>query len=299
MLGVFKGVNPSPGASKKSVIDEKNDEDENNISAASDRNRRNHTIETKNKLSLKNIVQNILKNTKNIFTKEESNQPNDMLLRTIVIKKLILYLILVFIALSSAYLGYVTVYKEYQSYSFKAQSLDKITKYHNLTSAVLSEYMHKESINARPLDASYTSSKKTADLDNVKNRISTFKNELNSFDIDINVREDMFFRDMARSEVDFKVRYQGTTAEVRRASKYTILMIMLEKVLTMDNSEFDRVEALNFVYDNYLHIINRYFLDSFDATRNEANSMTIEVKVYLGVTRTSRLPTWCFTECST
>lgn len=102
---------------------------------------------------------------------------------------------------------------------------------------------------------------------------------MNSFDIDYNVREDLFFRDLAQQEIEFKVRYDTPTLEIRRASKYTVLMIMLEKLLTIDNSKFDKVEALNFINDNYLHTINKYFLDSFQATREEAIEMTNQVKV--------------------
>lgn len=218
------------------------------------------------RLNMKMVIQNIFKNIKNVFTKEESNQPNEALLRTKIIKRVILYLVLAFIAMSSSYFGYLTVTQQYQAHLFKADSLFKITVYHNATLAVLNEYLFRDVIIARPTDAAYTAQAKSTDLADVAGRISMFRSQLNSMDIDTNVRNDLFFTSIGSVQKTFAVRYSsmGVTSH-KLASRYTILMLMLEKVLTMDNSAFDKQEALFFVEDNFLSIINRYFMDSFVA----------------------------------
>ena len=106
----------------------------------------------KSRYSLKNVVSTILRNIKNVFLKDENNQPNEVLLRTILIKKLILYLVVVLISISSFYLIYETIYKETILYNFKVQSTYKITRYHNTTLSVLNEYLYRESILQRLQD---------------------------------------------------------------------------------------------------------------------------------------------------
>ena len=98
------------------------------------------------------MVSTILRNIKNVFLKDENNQPNEVLLRTILIKKLILYLVVVLISISSFYLIYETIYKETILYNFKVQSTYKITRYHNTTLSVLNEYLYRESILQRLQD---------------------------------------------------------------------------------------------------------------------------------------------------
>ena len=279
LLGFLKTGNQPKTSGTKTMAEDKSGDEELDLSMGSNQSKLNQTIDTKNKMSLKTVIQNLLKNTKNIFTKEEANQPNDMLLRTIVIKKLILYLILTFMALSSIYLGYSTIYMQYQSYEFKVDSLYKVTRYQNLTVAVLNEYFHRDAINSRDLDSSYSASTQIADLKDVDLRIRMFKDQLNSFDIDYNVRQDLFFKGLSQAEQSFTVRYDNSSGETRQASKYTILMIMLEKVLTMDNSQFDKVEAFSFINDNFLHVVNAYFLEAFAVTRDECNKMVADGKV--------------------
>lgn len=255
---------------------------------ASDQTKRSKIIDAKNKLSLKTVIQNMLKNTKNVFTKEEGNQPNDVLLRTIIIKKLIFYLIFAYIALSTSYMGYLTISQQFLIYDFKIGSLFKVTRYHNLTVALLNEYYHREVVVSRPLDIFYTSRNMTDDLTEVATRITSFRDQLNSFDIDINVRQDLFFKDLARTEVSFVIRYAESQQQTQQASKYTILMVMLEKVLTIDNSEFDKEEAFNFIDDNFLQIVNQYLLDSFNTTWAECSKMTADGKVGVEQTRNLR-----------
>ena len=267
-------LNQSYGS--KSAMDDvaKSDNQSNN----SEKGRKAQLIQSKNKYTLKVIIQNLLKNYRNLFTKTDAFQPKEMLLRTTVIKKLILYLILLFIALSTSYLGYINVYMQYSAYEFKVDSVYKVTRYHNLTVAVLNEYYHRDAINSRPLDSLYNSTNRTSDLKEVSNRIETFRDLLNSFDIDYNVRQDLFFRNLAQQELNFVVRYSENLSEVRQASRYTILIIMLEKLLTIDRSEFDKNEAFFFINDNFLSIMDDYLLSSFEASFQEAEKIIADSK---------------------
>lgn len=235
------------------------------------------------KQNMKTVIQNILKNIKNVFTKTEGTQPNEMLLRTIVIKKIIQYLILAFIALTSTYLGYLTIYQQYQTFDFKVNSLYKVTRYHNLTVALINEYLHRDTINTRPqFDPTYSSQQQSTDLTEVTGRINEFLNDLNNFDIDINIRTDLFFTTLGQQQSSFTLQYNGSGTEVRQASKYTILMIMLEKLLTIDVSASNTIATFDYIGLNFLSVIDRYLLDSFSLTMAGGATIVTNGKASLG-----------------
>ena len=56
-------------------------------------------------------------------------------------------------------------------------------------------------------------------------------------------------------------------------------MVMLEKLITLDNSDFDRTEAFYFIEDNYLTIVNQYFIRAFHLAIDEASEMLQAGKV--------------------
>lgn len=230
-------------------------------------------------LNLKKTIQDIFKNIKNVFSKEEGNQPNDTLLRTTVIKKVILYLILSFMALASAYLGYLTIYQQYQTYLFKIDSMYKTTVYHNMTISVINEYAYRELALSRPLSDTYTAEMKRRDELDVAWRINEFKTQLNSLDINTNVRNDLFFTSIGSVQEKFLMRYAANDTDIHIASRYTILMLLLEKLLTAEKSIADKQEALYFIQDNFLSIINKYFLDSFDMTNSENDKIVSDGRV--------------------
>lgn len=234
-----------------------------------------------NKINLKAIIQNIFKNIKNVFSKEETNQPNETLLRTTVIKKIILYLILAFIAMSSIYIGYLTIKQQYISYIFKIDSMYKTTVYHNMTISVINEFTYGDLIASRPLTSDYTRAMKDRDTAEVVKRLMIFKNQLNSLDIDTNVRNDLFFTSLGAEKNNFTMRYSPdkSNANIQVASKYTILMLMLEKVLRAEKSDSYKAEAYYFIDDNYLSIINKFFLDSFDISDAENDKIISDGKV--------------------
>lgn len=245
------------------------------------RRQRGDNNENRTKYTLKNVIQTIFKNIKNVFTKDETNQPNDMLLRTTLIKKFIMYLVIAMMLMSTFYLIYITIYQQYLEFEFKFTSALQITKYHNLTIAVINEYAHRGAIERRPIiDPDFTLDAKALQLNDTKSRIDYSRNILMSMDIDTNVRSDLFFSTIGIENNVFRIRYNLNGGERVNSSKYTILMIMLEKLITIDNSVDDLNEANLYIEDNFLPIINKFFIDCFEATYTDASNILSSNRVY-------------------
>ena len=238
--------------------------------------------EKKVEMNMKNIIHIMFKNIKNIFTKEESNVPKDMLLRTILIKKLILYLIVLLIMMSTFYLVFISIYVQYNEYKSKLQSSLMITKYHNITTGVINEYIHRDIIQYRSNTSidSYNSTKKVIDTLNNNRRIERFRLDLLDKDSDTNIRSDFFFTPIGSHISRFVLRYLYTDdIHMSDASTYTIFMILIEKIITIDNSYEDTIEARVFIDDNFINIINPYFIDSFKSSMDECTRLLRVMKV--------------------
>jgi hypothetical protein len=221
----------------------------------------------KNKLNLKFVIQNIFKNIKNIFTNDELNIPNQILFRAVVIKRLMNILLLLFMSAATSYLVYITILQQYTTYNFKLASIFAITKYQNVTISLINEYMirslycNDDPNNQRPFC-----------LD-VESRIGSFRNIMSAQDIDNNVRNDFFFSSLGQTNVSFVLDYPNLDPRNATSSKYTITMLLLEKLLAYDISDENEGDAQVFIDDNFLPIVNQYFTDSKQAVLESARSI--------------------------
>lgn len=221
----------------------------------------------KSKLNLKFVIQNIFKNTKNIFTMDELNVPNETLFRAVVIKKAMIYLMLLLMSASIGYLVYITNIQQYVDYNFKLDSMFAITKYQNATISLINEFM------MRSLYCNDNRSDTTNFCRETESRIKSFRETMSSQDIDNNVRNDFFFSAIGQTNVTFVLDYPDLEPRNASASKYTITMMMLEKLLAYDISESNKGDARVFIDNNFLSIINQYFTDSKQATQEAARSI--------------------------
>ena len=267
-------------ASQRGDVYEIQREDSMNSSAS----QRKEDRDVKPKLNLKMIIQSLFKNIKNPFINDETNVPKEILLRTILIKKLILYLVFLLIGMSTFYLIYISVFLQFRQYRFKLNSALTITQYHNITLGVINEYLFTDTINIRQAIATenYSAEQKAIDEKKTNSRIESFRTRLLDTDIDDNVRSDFFFTDIGANKTQFLLRYSfAESAQPFEATKYTIYIMLLEKIVTIADSSDDREEAIVFIQDNFLNIVNRYFLDSFDSTLGECSRLLDTLKVGL------------------
>jgi hypothetical protein len=221
----------------------------------------------KNKLNLKLVIQNIFKNIKNIFTNDELNIPNQTLFRAVVIKRLMNILLLLFMSAATGYLVYITILQQYTTYNFKLTSIFAITRYQNVTISLINEYMMRSLYcNDDPLNGSTF-------CRDVESRIGSFRNIMGAQDIDNNVRNDFFFSSLGQTNVSFILDYPNLDPRNATSSKYTITIMLLEKLLAYDISDQNEGDAQVFLDDNFLPIVNQYFTDSKQAAQEAAQSI--------------------------
>lgn len=255
---------PSPTKVKDSLFDGPGNLDDGGTSFIA---RMEAGMDKKSKLNLKFVIQNIFKNIKNIFTNDELNVPNETLFRAVVIKKAMIYLVLLLMSAAIGYLVYVTNIQQYSNYNFKLDSMFAITKYQNATISLINEYM------IRSLYCSNNAADPRAFCKDVESRIFSFRNIMGNQDIDNNVRNDFFFSSVGQTNVSFVLDYPDLSPRNASASKYTITLMMLEKLLAYDISAANQGDARVFIDNNFLAIINQYFIDCKQAALDSANSI--------------------------
>lgn len=254
----------SPNKIKESIFDGQARDDDGGTSFIA---RMEAGMDKKSKLNLKFVIQNIFKNIKNIFTNDELNVPNETLFRAVVIKKAMIYLVLLLMSASVGYLIYVTNIQQYSNYNFKLDSMFAITKYQNATISLINEYM------IRSLYCGDNSADPQTFCRDVESRISSFRDIMGNQDIDNNVRNDFFFSTIGQTNVSFILDYPDLEPRNATASKYTITLMMLEKLLAYDISNSNKGDARVFIDNNFLSIINQYFIDCKQAALDSADSI--------------------------
>lgn len=239
----------------------------------------------KSRTTTKAVLQMLFKSLRNLFTKEESNVPNEMLLRTQLIKKIVFYIVVVLVGMSTFYLIYEAIIQKLGNYDFAVQSMLMVTTYHNMTISVINELLHRDTIVYSALNSTAVfnpaAANTTADWNVTSDRLKYFKGLLLNLDIDNNVRSDFFFSETGQLRVQFNITYPNATTRFGTSSKYTIMMMMLEKLITIDNNEYYRQSAMLFLNDNFLTIVNQYFLDAFYDVYNTAADILVSNKVSL------------------
>ena len=254
----------SPNKIKESVFDGQARDDDGGTSFIA---RMEAGMDKKSRLNLKFVIQNIFKNIKNIFTNDELNVPNETLFRAVVIKKAMIYLVLLLMSAAVGYLIYVTNIQQYSNYNFKLDSMFAITKYQNATISLINEYM------IRSLYCSDNSADPQTFCKDVESRISSFRDIMGNQDIDNNVRNDFFFSTIGQTNVSFVLDYPDLEPRNATASKYTITLMMLEKLLAYDISNSNKGDARVFIDNNFLSIINQYFIDCKQDALDSADSI--------------------------
>lgn len=249
----------------------------------------------KSKYSMKNIVQSIFKQLKNVFTKDDLNMPNETLFRAIIIKKLLLYLVLVLTLLSMSYLGYISVYGQYIRFKFKMTSASSIISYHNATLGLINEYYLQERLKvtmAGPKPPIKPSDYPQEQIFS-QQRVSYLQNMTMEFDSNDNIRNDFFFTNLGTKNVSFGIRYASKPSFVREytSSQYTIFTMLIEKLLAISDSRDKIQDMFIFIDDNYLSIVNRYCIDSFKRVTDDMYDQLDLVKaVFVNLESNHRLP---------